>query len=172
MREIDCDSDGDDNGSDGAAEEASMSFHRLLLISLIVSAEPYIYDLAYDDIDETEDLLVLGESQGDEDEEELPVRILYDFTVYRADTMEAVPVAELLLLSYSQNSKFRASGLVRPRVDLSADDSDTDDSSKNDSDDGDQEAVFSDKGRDRVSLSRLLEFNVHAQSEGDCPIDP
>lgn len=141
----------------------------LFLISLIVSLEPYIYDLADDDIDETEDLLVLGESQEDEDEEELPVRILYDFTIYRSDTMEVIPVAELLLLSYSQNFKFQASGLVRPWVDLSADDSD---SSEDDSEGGDQEAILSDKGRDRVSLSKLLEFNVHAQSEGDCPIDP
>ncbi|KJA27122.1 hypothetical protein HYPSUDRAFT_212781 [Hypholoma sublateritium FD-334 SS-4] len=155
-RETDRDSEGDDNGPDGLVEEA----------------KPYIYDLADDDIDETEDLLVLGESQEDEDEEELPVRILYDFTIYRGDTKEAIPVAELLLLTYSENYNFQASGLVRPWVDLNADDSDTDYSSGDDSDSGEQEAMLSEKGRDRVSLSKLLEFNVHAQSEGDYPIDP
>ncbi|KAF8965236.1 S-adenosyl-L-methionine-dependent methyltransferase [Flammula alnicola] len=130
---------------------------------------PYKYDLADDNVDEDEDLLVLGETTPDEDDEtELAVRILYDFTVYNADSMEAISVAELLQLDYSPHD-YRASGLVKPWVDLDDDSSVVDDEIEDEDDEG---GIVSDNGRDRVSLSRILEFNIHSPCEGKDGIDP
>ena len=121
-----------------------------------------------DDFDENADLLIPGEDDPDEDpddEDDVPVRLLNDFAVYSADTLVLVSIAELLQLEYSQKA-YRASGVVRPWIDPESDSSDIDNDPDDDSD------VISENGRDRISLSDVLEFNIHAQSEGKYRVDP
>jgi DNA (cytosine-5)-methyltransferase 1 len=129
----------------------------------------HIYDVTEDDVTEDQDLVIFGESLPEEEDKEIPVRILNDFAIYSEDTGQLVYIAELLQLDYAPQ-KYRASGLVRPWVDLESDGSDIEDDFDEENDKN--EAVWSDKNRDRISLSDILEFNVHAESESQYRIDP
>ena len=113
-----------------------------------------LVDVGTDDIEEDENLYVEGETPPEDDDGmDIPVRLLSDFTVYNASTMQAIPVAELLHLSFSQDD-FRASGLVKAWV--------------NDISDDDLSGVGegeSGEGLERVTLSEILEFSIHNKSE-------
>lgn len=127
--------------------------------------------MAEDDVNENEDLVIRGESQGDDDDDEdLPVRVLDDFVVYTSEASEAVSIAELLQLEYSSQT-YLASGLVRPWIDPEDDSEDSEDSG-DEGDTVDHRKASSSEDRDRVSLSKILELNLHPSSDGDYPIDP
>ncbi|KAF8201752.1 C5-DNA-methyltransferase [Pholiota molesta] len=122
----------------------------------------HIYDVTEDDVTEDQDLVIFGESLPEEEDKEIPVRILNDFAIYSEDTGQLVYIAELLQLDYAPQ-KYRASGLVRPWVDLESDGSDIED-------DFDEENDKNEAGQDQ--FIRYLEFNVHAESESQYRIDP
>lgn len=110
------------------------------------------------------DFLVPGEippEAGDEGDEDpcIPVRVLSDFTIFDEDTMELVPVGQLLHLDYADAS-YIASGLVKPWVDP---DSDDEDGSDNDS------PVY--EADDRLRCSPILEISIHDLIEGEKRLD-
>jgi DNA (cytosine-5)-methyltransferase 1 len=112
------------------------------------------YTVADDEFVENADLLP-GEIAPDLDDlEEIPVRLLDDFTIYDWDTLRLVPITHLLDLRSGMH--YGASGLVRPWVDDSVDeDSDDDDST--------MPTV--------IKLSPILELNVHHFSPSTCSLD-
>ncbi|KAF8163400.1 S-adenosyl-L-methionine-dependent methyltransferase [Crassisporium funariophilum] len=129
--------------------------------------ETGIYDRSNDEVVEDEHLFVSGETPVDEEGEEVPVRLLYDFTIYDIDTLELVSAAELLRLEFSTRN-FSASGLVKPWVES---DDTSDDEDRLDSESDNHNNPFSSTGRDRVKLSKILEFNTHAISEDRKELD-
>ncbi|KIM49346.1 hypothetical protein M413DRAFT_15448 [Hebeloma cylindrosporum] len=126
-----------------------------------------LVDVRADDIKEDENLYVDGETPPEEEDGmDIPVRLLSDFTIYNASTLQAVPVAELLQLSFSQD-EFRASGLVKAWIDdldIESDISDEDSGSGV----GESDPV---EGIERVTLSEILEFSIHNKSEDDDGLD-
>jgi len=96
---------------------------------------------------------------------DIPVRLLSDFTVYNPRTLQAIPVAELLHLSFSQD-EFRASGLVKAWVNDSDTPSDISDDDLSEVGEGDPG-----EGVERVTLSEILEFSIHNKSEGASGLD-
>ena len=102
----------------------------------------------------------MGETPVDEDEGDIPVRILQDFTIYKMETFELVSVAELLNLQFSR-STFGSSGMIKPWIDESDDSSNESDTSSNSpEDDGDY-----------VRLSKILELNIHDFSDDGKELD-
>ena len=89
-----------------------------------------------------------------DDAEEIPVRLLDNFTIYDWDTLRLVPTAHLLDLR--PGTRYGASGLVSPWID----DSDDDDS---DEDDNAPPAL--------MKLSPILELNVHHFSPSTSSLD-
>ena len=118
-----------------------------------------LYQAFNDEIIEDKDLFVAGETPVDEDEGDIPVRILQDFSIYNMETSELVSVAELLGLQFSR-STFGSSGMVRPWIDDSDDRSNESDSPSNSSEDGDY-----------VTLSKILELNIHDLSDDGKELD-
>jgi DNA (cytosine-5)-methyltransferase 1 len=88
------------------------------------------------------------------DTEEIPVRLLDNFTIYDWDTLRLVPLTHLHDLQ--PGTRYGASGLVRPWID----DSDEDDS---DEDDSATPVV--------MKLSSILELNVHHFSASSSSLD-
>lgn len=120
-----------------------------------------LVDVGADDIEEDENLYVEGETPPEEDDGmDIPVRLLSNFIVYNSSTLRAIPVAELLHLSFSED-EFRASGLVKAWVDDSDIQSDI-----SDDDSGDPG-----EGVERVTLSEILEFSIHNKSEDPGGLD-
>ncbi|KDR81704.1 hypothetical protein GALMADRAFT_239835 [Galerina marginata CBS 339.88] len=112
---------------------------------------------------EDKSLIVDGETPGDDDESDdfnAPVRVLSDFTVYKANTMELVPIAELLHMNFSAE-KYGASGLVKPWIEPDEDDNDEDS----------QDGSTSDEDCDRVCLSAIVEFSIHNLLEDEECLD-
>jgi DNA (cytosine-5)-methyltransferase 1 len=110
--------------------------------------------VADDEFAENADLLP-GETAPDLDDlEEIPVRLLENFTIYDMDTLRLVPVTHLLDLRPGVH--FGASGLARPWVYDSVD---------KDSDDDDSTMPMV------VKLSPILELNVHYFSSSTRTLD-
>ncbi|KAF8503256.1 S-adenosyl-L-methionine-dependent methyltransferase [Russula emetica] len=84
------------------------------------------------------------ESELDDSDAEIPVRLLDDFTIYDWDTLRLVPTADLLDLGPSTH--YGASGLVRPW---------TDDGTDDDSDEDDFTSPLT------IKLTPIIELNVH-----------
>ena len=119
-----------------------------------------LYEALNDEFIEDRDLFVMGETPVDEDEGDIPVRILQDFTIYKMETFELVSVAELLNLQFSR-STFGSSGMIKPWIDESDDSSNESDTSSNSpEDDGDY-----------VRLSKILELNIHDFSDDGKELD-
>lgn len=119
-----------------------------------------LYEALNDEFIEDRDLFVMGETPVDEDEGDIPVRFLQDFTIYKMETFELVSVAELLNLQFSR-STFGSSGMIKPWIDESDDSSNESDTSSNSpEDDGDY-----------VRLSKILELNIHDFSDDGKELD-
>ena len=119
-----------------------------------------LYESLNDEFIEDKDLFVAGETPVDEDEGDIPVRLLQDFSIYNMETFELVSVAELLELQFSR-STFGSSGMVKPWIDEFDDGSNESDTSSNSpEDDGDY-----------VKLSKILEFNIHDLSDDGKELD-
>jgi DNA (cytosine-5)-methyltransferase 1 len=126
---------------------------------LVLTGNP-LYEALNDEFIEDKDLFVVGETPVDEDEGEVPVRILQDFSIYNMETLELVSVAELLHLQFSR-STFGASGMAKPWIDEFDDSSNESDTASNSSeDDGDY-----------VRLSKILELNIHDFSDDGEELD-
>lgn len=103
------------------------------------------YTVADDELIEDAGLLS-GETAPGLDVEDIPVRLLDDFTVYDWDTLRLVPISDLLDLGPGDAGvRYGASGLAKPW---------TDDGSDNDSDEDDASPVA-------IKLSPIVELNVH-----------
>lgn len=118
----------------------------------------HLYEAFNDEITEDEDFFVVGEIPVN-DEDDIPVRILQDFSIYKMETSELVSVAELLELQFSW-STFGCSGMVKPWIDESSNVLDESDTSSNSSEDGDY-----------VKLSKILELNIHDLSDDGTILD-
>ena len=120
-----------------------------------------------DELSEDEDLVIPGETtvedyaatESDTNQDDFPVRLLQDFTIYDMATNEAVSPAELMSLKYV-HKVFGASGLVKPWIDV--DDLDDDD---DDEDTASDDSVIGSKSGERVKLSKLLDFDLHHYNE-------
>jgi len=98
---------------------------------------------------------LLGETAPDlDDPEEIPVRLLDNFTIYDWDTLRLVPTTHLL--DMRPGARYGASGIVRSWID---------DSDDNDSDEGDNVAPVV------MKLSPILELNVHSFSPSPSSLD-
>ncbi|KAF9469258.1 hypothetical protein BDZ94DRAFT_1244081 [Collybia nuda] len=125
------------------------------------SEDVQIYEFMDDELVETADLVIPGETAVDLgsssiDIEDAPIRLLQDFTIYNIITNEMVPFGELLSLRYS-SQKFGASGLVNAWADF-------DDDGVEDGYGSDTESLsvsVTAKTGERVKLSEILEFSVH-----------
>ncbi|KII89181.1 hypothetical protein PLICRDRAFT_160365 [Plicaturopsis crispa FD-325 SS-3] len=122
-----------------------------------------IYSIRDDELVEDENLQVTGETEYDDDEGSVPVRVLTDFTIYNAITLELVSVAELTMLS--SGTTYGASGIVRPWQSDEDDDEDEDDVVDDESE-GDTETADQ-----RVKLSAVTKFNVHDYSRARKRLD-
>ncbi|KAF8911019.1 S-adenosyl-L-methionine-dependent methyltransferase [Gymnopilus junonius] len=121
-----------------------------------------------DEIMEDDELQIPGETSPNEDDKSIPIRILSDYTIYDLDTKQIIMADELLQLGFCQES-YAASGLVGAW--FNGDGSDIEQGSDVDqSDDG--RTSISDAGTDRITLSKILEFSVHAFSNDGDILDP
>ncbi|KAG6844921.1 hypothetical protein H0H87_002405 [Tephrocybe sp. NHM501043] len=90
----------------------------------------------------------------EEQQDDVPVRVLDDFAVFDVSSNELVPIAQL----YYQNSRtFSASGLVRAYV--------------CDQGNEDEEDSEDDEKNSRIRLSTILKFDVHSISEETGDLD-
>lgn len=107
-----------------------------------------------------------GETSSDEDDPQIPVRTLSDFSIYDRHTKAFVPVSELLEMEMS-GREFGASGLVGSWIEK--DDQDDQDSEWDGSLFGDEASVRSESGDDqfllRLSLGNIVDLNVHFITE-------
>ena len=112
------------------------------------------YTVADDEFTENTGLLP-GETAPGLGVEDIPVRLLDDFTVYNWDTLCLVPISDLLDLGPGDAGvRYGASGLVKPW---------TDDGSDDDSDD--------DTSPVAIKLSHIVELNVHDFSPSTGSLD-
>ncbi len=91
--------------------------------------------------------LLPGETEPDLDDpdaEEIPVRLLDDFTIYDWDSLRLVPIMDLL--NSGSGTHYGASGLARPW---------TDDGTDDDSDEDDIPLPLA------IKLTPIIELNVH-----------
>ena len=119
---------------------------------------------------EDEDLQFNGETEIREqalhdDPDDIPVRVLSDFSVYDSETQQLIKTEQLLALIESDvlpppNCHYRASGSVQPFVDNDDEDEDEDEN-ENEEDSLEQET----EEIQRVALSLILEFNIHHVSD-------
>ncbi|KAI0064526.1 S-adenosyl-L-methionine-dependent methyltransferase [Artomyces pyxidatus] len=124
--------------------------------------ETVIYEVHADELVEDDNLQILGETTGDADAEDIPVRVLSHFSIYKIDTQELVDIAELLL---PNSGAYGASGTVAPWAsDEEAEDEDEDEDEDKDEDGEDDETA--DPGPVQwIQLSPILRINVHDISE-------
>ena len=119
-----------------------------------------------DEVQEDSDLVVWGESipeeeDGKDEDEDVPMRLLKNFTIYEMTSRRRLVRFDRYLCS-DKSIKFGASGCVEPYIEPDDDGTDTSDSSE------DEEHPVQ-----RISLSEIKEINVHAVStEKRFSIDP
>lgn len=128
----------------------------------MLASATIFYEPVADELNE-DDFLVPGETPPDEDEDEddsdIPVRALSEFTIFDEDTLEIIPLGQLLQLDYL-DSHYTASGLVKPWVDPDSDDEDEVD---------DESTTY--EAENQLRCSRILEFCIHDLKEGEQCLD-
>jgi DNA (cytosine-5)-methyltransferase 1 len=124
--------------------------HVLVLAMSYGRKDHKFYTVADDEFIENAGLIP-GETAPDLDNEDIPVRLLDNFTIYDWETLRLVPITDLLDLGPGMH--YGASGLVRPWTD-----DDTDDES-------DEDAPLATK------LSPIVELNVHHFSLSTASLD-
>lgn len=128
--------------------------------------ETYHYEVEEDEIEEDGTIYILGETPAENDVDDVPVRLLTDFTIYDLSTHEVVPLGELQQLEFT-NRQYGASGKIKPW--FIHDDSDA-------SGDDDDEVVDLADGEDalpadQTKLTKIIDFNVFDLSEGKDNVD-
>ncbi|KAH6918476.1 S-adenosyl-L-methionine-dependent methyltransferase [Coprinopsis sp. MPI-PUGE-AT-0042] len=131
-------------------------------------SSPAVYTRAQGEINETQDLEVYGETKDDDEDAdedpEVPVRLLSNFTIYNRETLELVPAVELERHDL-ETLGLTASGIVKPWVE------DDDDEDEGDSDVESLDLESYDDWK-CVSLTDIIEFNVHHVDEAAAELDP
>ena len=118
--------------------------HVLTLTKSYGRKDNKFYTVADDELIEDASLLP-GETATDGfDAEDVPVRLLDDFTIYDWDTLRLVPISDLLDLE--PGMRYGASGVVTPWTDDGTDD------------DSDKDDIFTPLA---TKLSPIHELNVH-----------
>lgn len=151
-------------------------------IPVIVSStqnvpEPYTYEVMDDEILEDNELVIPGENnldcsvgEPDKIQDEVPVRLLSDFTIYDMATNIIVPVAELLTLSCGVlgRGNYGASGIAKAWTDTEDGEEEED---LDDEDENELSGVPVSAMGERVKLSEILTFDTHHYSEGAKSLD-
>ncbi|KAA1469421.1 S-adenosyl-L-methionine-dependent methyltransferase [Dentipellis sp. KUC8613] len=141
-----------------------------------------LYDVADDELVEDENLHIMGETEHPEDldgnnstEDDVPVRLLSDFSIYKMESLELVHIAELLSLGSVVPSLYGASGTVKPWVQDDEDDEDEDEDKDEDDNPEDDDVADEDgsvgQAVNHIKLSAILEFNIHDVSEETGALD-
>ncbi|KAF8447830.1 hypothetical protein L210DRAFT_978503 [Boletus edulis BED1] len=101
------------------------------------------------------DVQIIGETDPLDNgrDDDVPVRVLTDFSIYEDSTLHLIPVACLLELSLNPSLSFSASGCVKAWID-------------NDDDDDDDEEEEEEEDKDRVDAGQ-----VHANSDDQATED-
>jgi hypothetical protein len=123
-----------------------------------------LYNLAADEIPEAEDMSVQGETDSNEDDPQIPVRTLSDFSIYDRHTKALVLITELLEMETSAR-EFSASGIVGPWIETDDDESQWDGSLFGDESSANSEASSENRSPLRMSLSNIVDINVHYITE-------
>ena len=137
--------------------------------------EPYTYEVMDDEILEDSTLVIPGETQldcsGDETEDEVPVRLLNDFTIYDMSTNIVVPIAELLILSCNVPGRkhYGASGIAKAWTDTEEEEEEEED--LDDEDENEFSGVPVSTMGERVKLTEILTFDIHHYSEEGKSLD-
>jgi len=138
------------------------------------SPEPYAYEIMDDELFEDNELTIPGESHFDcpvDETDEVPVRLLSDFTIYDMSTNIVIPIAELLMLSCNVlgRKNYGASGIAKAWTDT--EDWNDDDLDDEDEDENELPGVSVPTMGERVKLSEILTFDIHHYSEGAKSLD-
>lgn len=134
---------------------------RISTLFLIAVPAAVYYEPESDELVEDEEFLLKDETHPeDDDDSDVPVRLLENFTVYDSATMEVIHLAQLLMLEYS-NAKYGASGLVKPWVDPDSEVDEVDEDVDSRAEDCEEQ----------LCLSNILEFCVHNMLEGQRFLD-
>ncbi|KAF5330887.1 hypothetical protein D9619_005458 [Psilocybe cf. subviscida] len=135
-------------------------------VNILTHASTILYKLAKNEIPETEDITVPGETNTDADDldPQVPVRTLSDFSIYDRHTKALVPITKLLEMETS-GREFGASGLVGPWIET-----DDEDSQRDGSPFGDDASVSSEPEDEyrsplRLNLNYIVDINVHHITE-------
>ncbi|RDB21087.1 DNA (cytosine-5)-methyltransferase 1A [Hypsizygus marmoreus] len=131
-----------------------------------ISTEPFVYEIMDDELLEDDDLVIPGEtnletstsSGTDDSDNDIPIRLLQDFTIYDVSNNTAIPIGELTGLKYT-SKKYGASGLVKSWTDDNSLEDDEDE------DEGDGARNLPSNIGERVKLATILEFDIHSYSE-------
>lgn len=129
---------------------------RVSMLCLTRGKGDKFYTVAGDETIESAALLP-GETEPELDDfdNEIPVRLLDNFTIYDCDTFRLVPIEDLLDLGPSTH--YGASGLVRPWTGDGTDD------------DSDEDDTFSPLA---IELTPIIELNVHHFTPSTDSLDP
>lgn len=130
-------------------------------------AETYQYEVEEDEIEEDGTIYVLGETPAGGDDDDIPVRLLTDFTIYDLSTREVVCVGELQQLGFTKR-QYGASGKIKPWFIHDGGDISDEDGDEFDEDLADGEDVLP---ADQTKLTKIIEFNVYDLSERRGNID-
>lgn len=135
------------------------------------SEQDEYYEALGDEVAEDAQLNVYKETNIEQDEGEsdsggvdrdVPIRVLTAFTIYERDTSRLIPIETLLESADLKGYEYCASGRVHAWVD----DDDTDYDDDDDDDDGTIQTDDLSANAQMVSLSKIIEVNVHHVPDG------
>ncbi|KAG9318606.1 hypothetical protein JVU11DRAFT_699 [Chiua virens] len=121
------------------------------------------------------DIQIIGETDplDNDRDDDVPVRILTDFSIYEYTTRQMVPVARLLELPHNPSLSFSASGCVKAWIDPdneNDDDDDDDDEDQEGLDQGHQDSNDDDSAPEdfvqRLKLTPIKRFSCHDLKHG------
>lgn len=112
------------------------------------------------------DVQIIGETDplDDDSDNDVPVRVLTDFSIYNHSTLQLVPVACLLELSLNSTLSFSASGCAKAWVDTDDNDNDDDDDDDDASqvrENSDDDGAAAEDRMQRLKLSPIKRFSFH-----------
>lgn len=134
---------------------------------LSLALDPLRYEVIDgEELAEDEDLAVPGETsladynnhEGEGHENNIPIRLLQDFTIYDIFTNDLIPTGELMQLEFT-NHVYGASGIAKPWIE------NDDEQEEDDDDDDDDNNTGGLNSGQRIKLTRILEFDTHYYSE-------
>ena len=149
-------------------EREAGNYSKLSSVLSFTDAAPetYQYEVEEDEIEEDGTVYVLGETPAGDDVDDIPVRLLTDFTIYDLSTREIVSLGELQQLGFTKR-QYGASGKIKPWfIHDGGDISDEDDDEFEDLADGEDVLPA-----DQTKLTKIIEFNVYDLSERRGNID-